>query len=124
MARYMLLAKYDDDLGVGLMSEWNPDDMTAHLDYLRKLNQELIDNGELVEVQALAGPDLAKIVVFGGQGTRWSPTGRTSRSRRCWPGISWSMWSPRHARSRSRRGCRPRRGRGACRCGSGSRCAS
>lgn len=68
MARYMLLTKYDDDLGVGLMSEWDPDDMTAHLDYLRKLNQELIDNGELVEVQALAGPDLAKIVVFGGQG--------------------------------------------------------
>jgi hypothetical protein len=68
MARYMLLTKYDDDLGVGLMSEWDPDDMTAHLDYLRKLNQELIDNGELVEVQALAGPDVAKIVVFGGQG--------------------------------------------------------
>jgi len=68
MARYMLLTKYDDDLGVGLMSEWDPDDMTAHLDYLRKLNQELIDNGALVEVQALAGPDLAKIVVFGGQG--------------------------------------------------------
>lgn len=68
MARYMLLTKYDDDLGVGLMSEWDPDDMTAHLDYLRKLNQELIDNGELVEVQALAGPDLAKIVVFGGLG--------------------------------------------------------
>lgn len=64
----MLLTKYDDDLGVGPMSEWDPDDMAAHLDYLRKLNQELIDNGELVEVQALAGPDLAKIVVFGGPG--------------------------------------------------------
>ena len=39
MARYMLLTKYDDDLGVGLMSEWVPDDMTAHLDYLRKLSR-------------------------------------------------------------------------------------
>jgi hypothetical protein len=68
MARYILLTKYDDDLGVGLMSGWDPDDMTAHLDYLRKLNQELIDNGELVEMQALAGPDLAKIVVSGGPG--------------------------------------------------------
>lgn len=68
MARYMLLTKYDDDLGVGLMSTWDPDDMTAHLEYLRKLNQELIDNGELVEVQALTGPDLAKIVTFDGQG--------------------------------------------------------
>jgi hypothetical protein len=51
----MLLTEYDDDLGVGLLSEGDPDDMTAHLDYLRKLNQELIDNGELVEVQGLAG---------------------------------------------------------------------
>ncbi len=69
MARYMLLTKYDDDLGVGAMSEWDPDDMNAHLDYLRRLNQELIDNGELVEMQALTGPDAAKIVVSGGQGT-------------------------------------------------------
>ena len=68
MARYMLLTKYDDDLGVGLMSEWDPDDMTAHLDYLRRLNQELIDNGELVEMRALAGPELAKIVISGGPG--------------------------------------------------------
>ena len=68
MARYMLLTKYDDDLGVGPMSGWDPDDMNAHLDYLRKLNQELIDNGELVEVQALAGPDVAKIVISGGPG--------------------------------------------------------
>jgi len=68
MARYMLLTKYDDDLGVGPMSEWDPDDMTAHLAYLRKLNQELIDNGELVEMRALTGPDLAKTVVFDGQG--------------------------------------------------------
>lgn len=29
MARYMLLTKYDDDLGVGLMSAWDPDDLTS-----------------------------------------------------------------------------------------------
>lgn len=69
------------------MSEWDPDDMTAHLDYLRKLNQELIDNGELVEVQALAGPDLAKIVVFGGQGgpTRWVDRNSSAASARVTP---------------------------------------
>jgi hypothetical protein len=67
MTRYMLLTKYDDDLGVGPMSEWDPDDMNAHLDYLRKLNQELVENGELIEVQALTGPDLAKVVISDGK---------------------------------------------------------
>ena len=67
MARYMLLTKYDDELGVGPMSEWDPDDMNAHLDYLRKINQELTENGELIEVQALTGPDLIKLVISDGQ---------------------------------------------------------
>ena len=70
MTKYMLLTKYDDDLGVGPMAEWDPDDMNAHLDYLRKLNQDLIDNGELVEMQALTGPELAKVVVSGGPGAQ------------------------------------------------------
>ncbi|MGI5244683.1 YciI family protein [Dactylosporangium sp. CA-139066] len=67
MTKYMLLTKHDD-LGAGPMSGWGPGDMTAHLEYLRRLNQELIDNGELVEMQALTGPELAKTVVCGGRG--------------------------------------------------------
>jgi hypothetical protein len=70
MPRYMLLTKYDvDSIGAGPMSEWDPDDITAHLEFLRALNQELIDNGELVDMQALTGPELAKIVTFDGQGS-------------------------------------------------------
>jgi hypothetical protein len=70
MPRYMLLTKYDvDGIGAGSMSEWDPDDITAHLEFLRALNQELIDNGELVDMQALTGPELAKIVTFDGQGS-------------------------------------------------------
>src|SRR5262245_63443623 len=68
MTRYMILTKYDDELGVGPMSEWDPDDMNAHLDYLRKINQELTESGELVEVQGLTGPDLIKLVISDGQG--------------------------------------------------------
>ncbi|MEO3871014.1 YciI family protein [Nonomuraea sp. B12E4] len=67
MTRFMLLTKYDDDFGAGPMSEWDPDDMTAHLDHLRRLNQALIDSGELVEMRALAGPDLAKVVASDGR---------------------------------------------------------
>jgi hypothetical protein len=66
MTRYMVLSKHDDGLGVPPMSEWDPDDVTAHLDYLRALNAELIDSGELVELQVLTGPELARIVVSDG----------------------------------------------------------
>ncbi|WP_283137357.1 YciI family protein [Rhizohabitans arisaemae] len=68
MARYILLTRYDDDAGAGLMSGWDPGDVAAHLDYLRRLNQELIESGELVDMQALAGTDLARTVVSGGPG--------------------------------------------------------
>jgi hypothetical protein len=70
MPRFMLLNKYDSDsVGAGPMSEWDPDDITAHLEFLRALNQQLIDNGELVEMQALTPPELAKIVTVDGQGS-------------------------------------------------------
>jgi hypothetical protein len=67
MPRYMLLTNYDDTIGAGPMSEWDPDDITAHLEYLRALNNQLIDSGELVDLQALTGPELAKFVTFDGQ---------------------------------------------------------
>jgi hypothetical protein len=67
MPRYMLLTNYDDTIGAGPMSEWDPDDITAHLEYLRALNNQLIDSGELVDLQALTGPELAKVVTFDGQ---------------------------------------------------------
>ena len=69
MPRYMLLTNYDDPIGVGSLSEWDPDDVSAHLEYLRKVNQELIASGELVEMQPLTGPELAKVVTFDGQGS-------------------------------------------------------
>lgn len=68
MTRYMLLTKYDASLDVPPMAEWSPDDLEAHLSYLRALNRELIENGELIEVQALTGPDLARLVISDGEG--------------------------------------------------------
>jgi hypothetical protein len=66
MARYLVLSKYDEGAEAPPMDEWDPDDITAHLEYLRALNAELIESGELVEMQALSGPDLARIVVSDG----------------------------------------------------------
>jgi hypothetical protein len=65
--RYLLLTKYDETLSVGPMTGWDPEDVTAHLEYLKALNQELIDSGELVDMQALTGPELAKIVASDGR---------------------------------------------------------
>ena len=50
------------------MSAWAPEDVEAHIDFQRRLNQELRERGELVEAQALTGPELAKIVVSDGAG--------------------------------------------------------
>jgi hypothetical protein len=69
MTKFLLLTKHDSTLGVPPMSEWDPADITAHLDYLKKLNQELAENGELVEAMALAGPELAKVVTSDGRST-------------------------------------------------------
>ena len=66
MTRYLVLSKYDEGLDAPPMTEWDPDDIKAHLEYLRALNAELIESGELVEMQALTGPELARIVVSDG----------------------------------------------------------
>ena len=66
--RYMLLQAYG---GVELegcvrMTEWVPADVRAHVDFQHALNAELLDSGELVDAQGLAGPDVAKFVVSDG----------------------------------------------------------
>ena len=66
--RYMLLQAYG---GVELedcppITEWAPDDVRAHIDFQQTLNTELLASGELVDAQALTGPDLAKFVVSDG----------------------------------------------------------
>ncbi|MGI5170843.1 YciI family protein [Spirillospora sp. CA-253888] len=66
MPRFILLTNHAGSAGAGPMSEWDPDDITAHLAYLRALNERLVDSGELVDMQALTGPDLAEVVTSGG----------------------------------------------------------
>jgi hypothetical protein len=62
MTRYLLAVNFDGGAVVAPMDEWKPDEITAHLDYYKALNKELVDSGELVQLEVLAGPDLAKIV--------------------------------------------------------------
>ncbi len=62
MSRYLLLVTFESGVEESPMEEWEPDEVTAHLDYYQALHRELVDSGELVESEVLAGPDLARIV--------------------------------------------------------------
>ena len=56
MTRYMLLQDYAGPAGCKPMTEWDPADVKAHIEFQIALNQELAGTGELVDAQALAGP--------------------------------------------------------------------
>ena len=60
--RYLLIVNFEGGDVETPMEEWKPDEITAHLDYYKELHQELVDSGELVASEVLAGPQLAKIV--------------------------------------------------------------
>jgi hypothetical protein len=67
--RFMLLQNYGEvESGCPPMSEWTPDDIKAHIAFQQALNAELAGRGELVDAQGLAGPELAKFVVWDGTG--------------------------------------------------------
>ena len=69
MTKFLLLQNYEGGEGCQLpMTEWPPGDIRAHIDFQHALNAELISNGELVDAQGLAGPELAKIVTSAGVG--------------------------------------------------------
>ena len=65
--RFMLLQNYGEvESGCSPMTEWTPPDIRAHIEFQHALNKELLENGELVDAQGLAGPELAKFVVWDG----------------------------------------------------------
>jgi hypothetical protein len=65
--RFMLLQNYAE-VGSGCppITEWSPGDIKAHVDFQHELNLELVERGELVDAQGLAGPDQATFVVSDG----------------------------------------------------------
>ncbi|WP_270888862.1 YciI family protein [Pedococcus sp. 5OH_020] len=50
------------------MTDWDPADVTAHIQFQHSLGQELQASGELVDAQGLSGPESARIVVADGTG--------------------------------------------------------
>jgi len=68
MTKFMLLVNYDGGVVDKPMLSWGPADVRAHLAYYEALNQELTASGELVDHQALAWPETAKVVRSDGRG--------------------------------------------------------
>jgi hypothetical protein len=67
--RFMLLQNYGPaDSDCPPMPEWSPAEIRAHIEFQQALNRELLDRGELVDAQGLAGPELARRVVSDGTG--------------------------------------------------------
>jgi hypothetical protein len=64
----MLLQNYGRIEGVEPMSQWAPEAIQAHIAFQRRINDELTERGELVDAQALTGPEAARLVTFGGAG--------------------------------------------------------
>lgn len=67
--RFMLLQDYaPTEVATEFIGAWPPEDAAAHIEFQRRMNERLIESGELVEAQALTGPELAKVVVHDGVG--------------------------------------------------------
>jgi len=67
--KFLVLQNYGGGDGCTVpMSEWTPEEIRAHIDFQHEFNRELSENGELIDAQGLASPELAKFVVFDGVG--------------------------------------------------------
>jgi hypothetical protein len=69
MPRYLLVVNFESGVVDTPMEEWEPEEVAAHLDYYKALGKELLESGERVQSEVLAGPDLAKIVTSDGTET-------------------------------------------------------
>jgi hypothetical protein len=67
--RFMLLQNYGPvESDCPPMTEWSPADIRVHIEFQQVLNRELVERGELVDAQGLAGPEQARRVVSDGAG--------------------------------------------------------
>jgi hypothetical protein len=66
--RYILMMHAPAGNGEYQVSEWSPEDFRAHIGFMGRLNQELVESGEWVDGQGLAPPGQARVVRAGADG--------------------------------------------------------
>jgi hypothetical protein len=67
--KFMLMMHAPRGTGDWQVFDWAPDDLKAHITFMKRFNKELSDAGELVGAEGLAGPAEARIVRAGKGGT-------------------------------------------------------
>ncbi|MFE3138434.1 YciI family protein [Streptomyces scopuliridis] len=68
--KYMLLMQFSGKtVDFPPITEWTQDEFRAHIAFMRDTNTKLSEAGELVTAEGLAGPDQARIVRAGGDGS-------------------------------------------------------
>ena len=60
--RYMLMMHAPRGGGEYAVTDWAPQDLKAHIDFMHRLNRELTEKGELVAGEGLAPPGQARVV--------------------------------------------------------------
>ena len=59
--KYMLMMHAPRGKGDWQVFNWPPADLKAHINFMKRFNEELTAGGEFVTAQGLAGPDQARI---------------------------------------------------------------
>jgi hypothetical protein len=60
--KYMLMMHAPRGQGDWALFNWPPEDLKAHIEFMKRLNKELRDSSELVGAEGLAGPAQARVV--------------------------------------------------------------
>jgi hypothetical protein len=68
--KYMMLMQFSQAQAgeVPPLDTWRPEEVAAHVDFMRRTNERLVESGEFVDAQGLAMPDQASIVRAGTNG--------------------------------------------------------
>ncbi|HEU4564894.1 MAG TPA: YciI family protein [Gemmatimonadaceae bacterium] len=67
--KYMLMMHAPRGTGDYAINSWSREDLEAHIGFMRSLNRELTEAGEMVGGEGLAPPGQAKVVRAGKNGT-------------------------------------------------------
>ena len=60
--KYMLMMHAPRGGGDWDVFSWPPEDLKAHITFMKELNRQLVEAGELVGAEGLAGPEAARVV--------------------------------------------------------------
>ncbi len=63
--KFMLMMNAPRGKGDWAVLNWPPEDLKAHINFMRRFTKELADAGELVAAEGLAGPGQARVVRAG-----------------------------------------------------------